>query len=133
MEKIRRISALVIVISLVLPQRSCVNGGQLDIHYPLSSADSVLSVVVIAMFYVLPLIVLLFPRFRVASLVAGIAAVTAGLYYISYGATIAATSLMVGWYTYTLAAVAYLAASLFELARAPRHLLKADDPDEPRP
>ena len=106
------------------------NGGRLEIYYPLTNADSVLSVIVIAALYALPLIVLLLPRFRVASLVAGITAVAAGLYYISYDATIAATSLLIGWYAYTLGGIAYLVASLFQLKRAlyPNRSLKRDPP-----
>ena len=135
MESIRRISALVIALSLALPQHSCMNGGHLEIYYPLSNADAFLSIVVISALYMLPLIILLIPRFRVASLVAGIATAATGLYYISYGATIAATSLMVGWYTYTLGTVAYLLASLFQLKRAlmPNNLLKPDTHDGPGP
>ena len=117
MESIRRISALLIALSLLLPERSCVNAGQTEIHYPLSNADSVWSVAVIVALYTLPLVFLLFARFRPAFLVAGIGVVVAGLYFISYGATIVATQLLVGWYTYTLGAVAYLFASLVELKR----------------
>ena len=117
MESIRRISALLIALSLILPERSCVNAGQTEIHYPLSNADSVLAIAVIAALYLLPLILLLFTRFRVTSLAAGIAVIAAGLYFISYGATIFATQLLAGWYSYTLGAVAYLLASLVELKR----------------
>jgi len=117
MEKIRRFSALLIAISLVLPQRACVNGDQLVTHYPLSSVDSVLAGAVIVLVFLLPLIVLFFPRFWLTSLITGIVAVALGLYYNAYGATIAASSLLIGWYTYTLGAVAYLLASLTQLAR----------------
>ena len=116
MEIIRRISALLIALSLVLPQRSCENAGQLEIHYPLSNADSVLSMLVIAAFYTLPLAVLLLSRWRVPSLIVGALAVAAGLYYIAYGSSVFATRLLVGWYAYTLGACVYLVVSL-ELIR----------------
>jgi hypothetical protein len=127
-ERIRRISALVIALSLALPQRSCVNDGQLEIHYPLSNADSVWSIVLITAFFVLPLILQLIVRFRMTSLVAGIAVTGAGLYWISYGATIAASNLMIGWYMYTAGAVTYLLASLLQLQRAFRSLSFAKKP-----
>lgn len=118
MERIRRISALLIAVSLLLPERSCVNAGQTEIHYPLSSADSVGSVAIIVALYTLPLVFVLFTRFRPAFLVAGVAVVAAGLYLVSYGASLVATQLLVGWYTYTLGAVAYLVTSLLELQKA---------------
>ena len=118
MEFVRRLSALVIALSLALPQRSCVSGGETEIHYPLSNLDSFLSVFVIAALYSLPLIVLLFVRFRKTSLLVGLAAAAAGLYFIAYGASIVADKLLVGWYTYTFAAVAYGYASLIQLKRA---------------
>ncbi len=133
MEHIRRAAALLVALSLCLPQRSCVNGDKVEIHYPLSSADSVLVFVVIVALYLLPLLVLLLSRYRVASLLAGIAAAGAGLYYVSYGATAAATTLLVGWYTYTAGIAIYLGVSLVQLTQlllrgaAPR----AEDPHAP--
>ena len=115
LENIRRVSALAIALSLVLPQRSCVSGDQVAVHYPLSNVDSALSVALIASLYLLPLVVLLFARFRVTSLVLGIAAVAAGLYLFSYTSTLVATHLLIGWYTYTFGALAYLGASLVQL------------------
>lgn len=118
MEIIRRIAALLIALSLALPQRSCVNAGQVEIHYPLSNVDSVLTIIVIAAIYTLPLLLLLVPRFRMTALLAGIGVAGAGLYFVSYGASVVGTTLMVGWYTYTAGAVAYLGASLVQLWRA---------------
>jgi len=117
MEFVRRLSALLIALSLALPQRSCVSSGEVEIHYPLSNADSLLSAVFIAALYSLPLLVLLFFRFRKTALVVGIAAAAAGLYFISYGASVVADRLLIGWYSYTLAAVAYFYASLIQLKR----------------
>ena len=105
MELIRRLSALVIALSLALPQRSCVSGGTTEIHYPLSSFDSYFSVIVIAALYSLPLIVLLLFRFRKTSLMVGIVSVAAGLYLISYSASVVADKLLIGWYSYTFAAI----------------------------
>lgn len=118
MELVRRLSALVIALSLALPQRSCVSGGTTEIHFPLSNFDSALSVVVIAALYSLPLIVLLFFRLRKTSLVVGILSVAAGLYLISYAASVVADKLLVGWYTYTISAIVYFYASLTLLKRA---------------
>ena len=118
MELVRRLSALLIALSLALPQRSCINGGDVEIHYPLSSPDSLLSILVIAALYSLPLIVLLFFRFRKTALVVGISTVAAGLYFISYGASVVADRLLIGWYSYTLAAIVYLFVSLIQLKRA---------------
>lgn len=118
MELVRRLSALLIALSLALPQRSCINGGDVEIHYPLSSPDSLLSIIAIAALYSLPLIVLLLFRFRKTALVVGIATVAAGLYFVSYGASVMADQLLIGWYSYTLAAIVYLFASLIQLIRA---------------
>jgi hypothetical protein len=120
MTLIRRIAALLIALSLVLPQRSCVNNGQVQIDYPLSNAQDWQSYVVIGAFFLLPLLLLFVRRFRVAGLIAGVLVTAAGLYYISYAATILATKMLVGWYAYTLGAVAYLGATLMELVRAVR-------------
>jgi hypothetical protein len=128
MELVRRLSALIIALSLALPQRSCVSGGTTEIHYPLSNFDSYLSVIVIAALYSLPLLVLLFFRFRRSSLMVGILSVAAGLYVISYGASVVADKLLIGWYTYTFAAVVYFYVSLMLLKRAlsPRVSPKVD-------
>jgi len=132
MELVRRLSALVIALSLGLPQRSCANSGTTEIHYPLSNIDSSLSVIVIAALYSLPLIVLLLFRLRKTSLVVGILSVAAGLYLISYGASIVADKLLIGWYSYTFAAIAYFYASLILLKRVlfPQARRVADNPPE---
>jgi hypothetical protein len=117
-------ASLLIFASLVLPQRYCINNGQLEIHYPLSASDSVLSVVLIASFYTLPFLLLFFTKRRIIALAAGIAICGAGLYFISYGATMAATQLLLGWYTYTAGSAAYLAASLLELGQAVRSIAR---------
>jgi len=98
-ERLRRIAAVLIALSLVLPERSCVNDGRTEISYPLSGADSALSIALIAALYLLPLAVLLVPRFRIANLVAGIAAAATGLYFFSYGSWMVASKLLLGWYT----------------------------------
>lgn len=117
MELVRRLSALLIALSLALPQRSCVNGGVTEIHYPLSNLDSSLSAILIATLYALPLIVLVFTRSPRSALLVGMAAVSSGLYFISYGASVVADQLLIGWYTYTFAAIAYFYASLARLWR----------------
>lgn len=130
MELIRRLSALLIALSLALPQRSCISGGATEIHYPLSNLDSSLSAIVIATLYALPLIVLVFVRFPRSALLVGMVAVAAGLYFISYGASAVADRLLVGWYTYTFAAMAYFYASLIRLGRllSPRAASRGGDP-----
>ena len=135
MEFVRRLSALVIALSLALPQRSCVSGGATEVHYPLSNLDSWLSVIVIAALYSLPLIVLLVVRFPRSALLVGMAAVAARLYLISYGASVVADRLLIGWYTYTFAAIAYFYASLIRLGRllSPRSAPGiSDSPAPPR-
>lgn len=117
MELVRRLSALLIALSLALPQRSCVSGSVTEPHYPLSNVDSSLSAIVIALLYALPLIVLIFVRFPRSALLVGMAAVGAGLYFIAYGASLVADHLLICWYTYTFAAIAYFYASLIRLGR----------------
>jgi hypothetical protein len=117
MERIRRISAFFVALSLVLPQRSCMNDGQLEIHYPLSHTDSWLAFAVIVALFTLPLLVLLLSRARLASMLLGGAAAGAGLYLIAYGSAMVGTHLLIGWYTYTLGALAYLGSTLALLGR----------------
>ena len=118
MNRIRQIAAVVLALSLVLPQRSCVNGGHVEIIYPLSGADSLPFGLLIVALYTVPLIVLFIPRFRLSCLIVGIGAIATGLYFVSYGAWLSASSLLVGWYAYTIGAVAYLGSSLALLVRA---------------
>ena len=117
---IRRIAALLIALSLALPQRSCVNNGQVQIEYPLTNAQDWQSIAVIGAFFLLPLLLLFVPRYRPAALLAGVLVSAAGLYYVSYAATILATKMLVGWYAYTGGAIVYLGATLVELVRALR-------------
>lgn len=120
METVRRVAALLVALSLALPQRSCMNGDVLEIHYPLSNVDSPLSFAIIVALFVLPLVLVLIPRFRTAILVLGIAAAGAGLYYISYGAWLVGTHLLMGWYVYTAGMLVYLIASLVQWMRVLR-------------
>lgn len=122
-EHLRRLSALVIALSLALPQRSCVNGGVPEIHYPLSNLDSPWSMLLIAALFTLPLLVLLLayvlPRLRLAALLLGVAVAGIGLYWVSYAAWVVGTTMLAGWYSYTAGAVVYLVASLFLLKNSP--------------
>lgn len=117
MDIVRRIAALLIAVSLVLPQRSCVNDGHVQIDYPLSNAQGWVSLVLIAAFFLLPLVLLFIRRARIAAAIAGLAVALAGLYYVSYAATILATRMLVGWYTYTASTVIYALASLWMLTQ----------------
>ena len=117
MDRVRRVAALLIAVSLVLPQRSCVNDGHVQIDYPLSNAQGWLSVVMIAAFFVLPLALLFLRRARIAAAIAGLMVALAGLYYVSYAATILATRMLVGWYAYTVGTVVYALASLWMLTQ----------------
>lgn len=122
MEFVRRLSALIVALSLVLPQRSCGGGpaSAPEIHYPLSNVDSPLAMLVIVALYTLPIIVLFFGRFPRSALLVGMAAVAAGLYLVSYAASVVADRLLIGWYSYTFAAMIYFYASLVRLARLGR-------------
>ncbi len=120
MEIARRIAALLIALSLALPQRSCVNNGKVQIEYPLTNAQDWQSMVLIGAFFMLPLALLFVRRYRTAGLVAGLLVTATGLYYVTYAATILATTMLVGWYTYTLGAITYLGATLLLLVQALR-------------
>lgn len=117
MELLRRFAAVLIALSLALPQRSCVNDGKVEIEYPLTNAQDWLSVLLIVALFLLPLLLLFIHRDRVAVLLAGVAVAAAGLYYVSYAATILASELLIGWYTYTVGTIVYLALSLGLLAQ----------------
>jgi len=112
MEVVRKVAALLIALSLALPQRSCENGGKVDIDYPLSHADGFWSVAFIAAFFLVPLLLLLLRRYPLTTRAAGLVVTATGLYYVSYAATILATHLLVGWYTYTIGACTYFIATL---------------------
>ena len=72
----------------------------------------------IGAFFLLPLLLLFVRRFRRTGLLAGVLVTAMGLYYVSFAATILATKMLVGWYTYSVGAAVYLAATLVELVRA---------------
>jgi len=120
MEYLRRIAAVVIALSLALPQRSCVNNGKVEIEYPLSNAQDWMAIAVIGAFFLLPLALLCVRRYRAVGLVAGVLVAAAGLYYVSYAATILATRMLVGWYVYTLGTSVYLGATLVLLVQLVR-------------
>ncbi len=101
----------------MLPERSCVNDGQVETTYPLSGADSLISASLILVLYLLPFAGQFTPRFRSSGLVAGICAAGTGLYFFSYGSWVVGSKLLVGWYVYTISAIVYLAAALESLAR----------------
>ena len=117
MERIRRISAILIAVSLVLPERSCLNDGQVETTYPLSGADSLISASLILVLYLLPFIGQFTPRFRSSGLVAGICAAGTGLYFFSYGSWAVGSKLLLGWYVYTISAIVYIATALESLVR----------------
>jgi hypothetical protein len=115
MGKIKRVAAVLIAISLFLPQRSCVKEGKNEILYPLSEVDLGWQILLVALF-VLPLILLfIFKKERFASILSRIVIAAIGLYLVSYGAYVLATKLLIGWYIYTVGASIYLVISLVEL------------------
>ena len=112
----RKISAIIIVLCLFLPLRSCTYHGQTVVSYPLSG--DLLGDLFMAAIYLLPLVAFLRVKYRIVAILVGIAACLAGLYFVTYTATIWVTQLLVGWYVYSAASLGYLVASAFELRRA---------------
>ena len=109
----RKFFAIVIALCLLLPLQSCAHHGQVQVFYPLSG--DLPGKLVMAAIYLLPLVAFLRVKYRVVQILVGISACLAGLYFVTYTATIWAGSLLVGWYTYSVASIAYVVASAFEL------------------
>lgn len=111
---VRRIAAVLIALSLILPQHACMHGEKRVVYYPLSGQDTVLGFLVIAALYLLPLVLILLPwRGRLLRLL-GVLVAGAGLYLIGYGTTEVADELLIGWYLYSVSAVVYVLVSLHE-------------------
>jgi hypothetical protein len=122
----RKISVIIIALCLLLPLQSCTYHGQTEVSYPLSG--DLLGNLFIAAIYLLPLVAFLRVKYRVATIFAGITACLAGLYFVTYTTAILATNLLIGWYVYLAASLAYLVASALELRRvvAANKSFKAD-------
>jgi hypothetical protein len=122
----RKISAIIIALSLLLPLQSCTYRGQTEVLYPLSG--DLLGKLEMAAIYLLPLLVFIRVKYRVSSILVGIAACLAGLYFVTFTAAIWATNLLVGWYVYSASSLVHLVASAFELWRVitARKMLNAD-------
>jgi hypothetical protein len=112
----RKISAIIIALSLLLPLQSCTYHNQTEVFYPLSG--ELLGKLAMVAIYLLPLVAFLRVKYRIVTILIGIAACLAGLYLVTYAATIWATNLLVGWCVYSTASLTYLVASAFELRRA---------------
>ena len=121
LERLRRIAAVLIAISLLLPLRSCVTHGKAgvktEIFYPLSPGQTWDGQLIVAALFVLPLVSLFVCRNGMASILSRIALAAVGLYLISFGTYAFATKLLIGWYTYTVGALVYLGLSIVELYR----------------
>jgi hypothetical protein len=113
LENIKRAAAVLIAVSLLLPQRSCVEQGKAEILYPLSGADLQWQVILVALF-VLPSVLVFMLRQGVASILGRIVLGAVGLYLVSYVAFVFSIKLLIGWYTYTAGASIYLIISLAE-------------------
>ncbi|HLD65420.1 MAG TPA: hypothetical protein VJA19_05200 [Pseudomonas sp.] len=112
----RRAMSVLIAISLFLPLQSCTgHDDSVSDVYPLSGDfDGMLAVAAI---YLLPLLAFVRTKLKLLASLVGISACSAGLYVISYAATQWANQLLVGWYTYTVAAACYLFLSIIDLRR----------------
>lgn len=122
MKLARHISALLIVLSLALPQTSCVQnseggGSHTEVRYALSGSQSWWEIALTIAIYVLPLGVLFVKRYRAASAVVGICSVAFNLYFVSYVGYVYSSSLLIGWYINTLGAISYLFATVAQLWR----------------
>ncbi len=112
----RRVIAVLIAISLFLPLQSCSgHDGNLSTFYPLSGDLG--GMLAVAAIYLLPLLAFVRTKLKLLASLLGISACIAGLYFVSYTATQWASQLLVGWYTYTVAATGYLFASCIYLHR----------------
>ena len=116
LEKLQRVVAVLIAVSLLLPQYSCARQGKTEIYYPLSGkgVDWQIGFVVL---FLGPLVLLFIFRRGMAGILGRMALAAVGLYLVSYGVYVVATKLLIGWYFYTLGTLAYLVLSLVELYR----------------
>ncbi|GLQ97285.1 hypothetical protein [Dyella mobilis] len=120
----RKISAIIIALCLLLPLQSCTYHGQTEILYPLSG--DLPGNLAMAAIYLLPLTAFLRIKYRISAILTGAGACLAGLYFVTFTAPSWATNLLVGWYAYSVSSLAYLVASALEFRRVikPKKLLK---------
>lgn len=97
---------------MVLPLYSCTLDGKTEVVSPLSLELE--GILIMAVLCLAPLTAFLKRRSIWPALVGALACM-AGLYYISYSSAVWATKLLVGWYTYTVSAALYVAASFLEI------------------
>lgn len=124
----RKLSAIVIALCLLLPLNSCTNHGQAEVFYPLSG--DLFDRFVVALIYLMPLVAFLRIKYRASAILVGIAACVAGLYWVAFATAVWATKLLIGWYLYSVGSLVYVAASVVELWRvvATRMSSKASGP-----
>lgn len=120
----RKLSALLIAISLFLPLQSCTANGKTSVTYPLSGEP--MAMILMAAIYLPPLLVFFLPKYPRISIAIGTLACSAGLYFVTFASTVFATRLLAGWYIYSASSITYIIVSLLELGRiaAAKQLLR---------
>ena len=115
MQHIRRISAVIMLVCLVLPQRACVYSQRTVEYYPLSDVEGLWAIVVLAC-YALPLAALILLRhWPIADAVTGIVIALFGLWQQGFGALQSSSYVLAGWYLYVASTTLFLITSLVQL------------------
>lgn len=109
----RKISAVIIALCLLLPLQSCTYHGQTEVSYPLSG--DLPGNLFMAAIYPLPLVAFLRVKYRASTMLVGITACLAGLHFVTFAAFMFATKLLVGWYVYSASCLIYLVTTVVEL------------------
>jgi hypothetical protein len=105
MDLIRKWSAVALAVAVFLPQYSCDTGSNARVYYAYEH-DELWWAVVSVLMYVAPLAVAFIPNVRWSALL-GIITVGTTLYFRSYQVIVVATTLYVGWWVGTIAAILY--------------------------
>ncbi|MBU3741403.1 MAG: hypothetical protein FGM24_03850 [Candidatus Kapabacteria bacterium] len=117
MDTVRRIAAVVMLICIALPQRACESTGKVTVYYPLTDVTDALSILGIVAVFAIPVILLALRIRPPYDQLLGIGVAIIGLWHEGYQALQISSYVMVGWYLYIAAALAYIVTSIMVLLR----------------
>lgn len=116
---IRRVAALVIAFSMVLPQYACTRSGNTRIYSPLDEWNALDGVPITLLIYLVPLVLVIFRPTAWFSMLAALGTTLLGLAMAAYVALLLASELLAGWYTHVVATAIYSLTTVAQLVWRP--------------
>ncbi len=110
MDTVRKVSAMILAIAVLLPQYSCGEGDTATVLYAYDHKELWWAILSVLM-YLVPLALTFVPNVRWSTSL-GIVAVGTTLYFRGYQVIVVATTLLVGWWVGVIASAVYLVACL---------------------